>query len=64
MLALRLLVTATLTAWAVTTYTPEITNKLSKQHQWKRKNTDMYCIIQHHFKVRMCTTLSDCDFFL
>lgn len=53
MLALRLLVTATLTAWAVTTYTPEITNKLSKQHQWKRKNTDMYCIIQHHFKVRM-----------
>ena len=35
MLALRLLVTATLTAWAVTTYTPEIKNKLPEKQQWK-----------------------------
>lgn len=51
MLALRLLVTATLTAWAVTTYKPEKINKLSKQQQWqmdKQHLQNLHSSVSHY----------------
>lgn len=60
MLALKLLVTATLTAWAVTTYTPEIMNKLSV-YQYTMKNRQRFCTILHHTVVKILTTLFECN---
>lgn len=48
MLALRLLVTATLTAWAVTTYTPEVTKQVygtAPTGEKEHLRTD--CVISH-----------------
>lgn len=60
MLALRLLVTATLTAWAVTTCTPEITNKLSNNPSEMKE----HCILYNSKSLKKFAVLHDCDFYI